>query len=104
MSKARLAPLKTITLPRLELTAARAGARLSRLIVHEIDLPIEQVVYWSDSMIVIQYLQNKKKRFKVFVANRVNKIIELTDLWLDDQKYEKGSKTPGTSHFYQNQG
>ena len=80
MSKARLAPLKTITLPRLELNAARAGARLSRLIVHEIDLPIERVVYWTDSMIVIQYLQNGKKRFKVFVANRVNEILELTEM------------------------
>ena len=92
MSKARLAPLKTITLPRLELNAARAGARLSRLIVHEIDLPIERVVYWSDWMIVIQYLQNKKKRFKVFVANRVNEILELTDL--NQWRHIKGTMNP----------
>ena len=79
MSKSRLAPLKTITLPRLELNAALTGARLSRLIVHEIDLPIEKVFYWSDSTIVLQYIHNKKKRVKVFVANRVTEILELSD-------------------------
>ena len=45
MAKYRLAPLNTITLPRLELNAPPTGARLSRLIVHEVDLPIDKVVY-----------------------------------------------------------
>ena len=45
MSKCRLAPIKTVTLPRLELNAARTGARLAQLILQEIDLPIERVQY-----------------------------------------------------------
>ena len=79
MSKSRLAPIKTITLPRLELSAARAGARLSRLIVHEIDLPISRLMFWSDSTLTLQYIRNKKNRMKVFVANRVTEILELTE-------------------------
>ena len=65
MSKSRLAPLKVVTLPRLELNAARAGARLSQLIVHEIGLPIEKIFYWSDSTITLQYISNRKLRLKV---------------------------------------
>ena len=44
MAKSRLAPIKTVTLPRLELDSARCGARLARLVVHELDLPIERVL------------------------------------------------------------
>ena len=80
------------TLARLELCAALSGARISRLIVHEIDLPIEKVVYWSDSMIVVQYLQNGKRRFKVFVANRVHEIVELTDV--EQWRHIKGTMNP----------
>ena len=81
-----------ITLPRLELNAARAGARLSRLIVHEIDLPIDQVFYWSDSTVVLQYISNVKRRFKVFVANRVTEILELSDK--EQWNHIKGTANP----------
>ena len=76
MSKSRLAPIKTITLPRLELNAAVIGARLSRLLVHEMDLPIERIQYWTDSTLVLQYIQNTVQRTKIFVANRVTEIRE----------------------------
>ena len=79
MSKSRLAPIKTVTLPRLELNAARIGARLSQLVVHELDLPVERIKYWTDSMLTLQYINNKKRRMKVFVANRVSEICDLTE-------------------------
>ena len=78
MAKSRLAPIKTITLPRLELNAAQIGARMAHLIVHEIDLPIERVQFWSDSMLTLQYIKNTRNRMKVFVANRVTEILELS--------------------------
>jgi len=57
MSKSRLAPIKVITLPRLELNAAVVGARLGQFIVDEIDLPITRISYWTDSMLVLQYIK-----------------------------------------------
>ena len=78
MSKSRLSPIKTIALPRLELNAAVIGARLSRLLLHELDLPIERVQYWTDSTLVIQYINNNSHRVKVFVANRVTDIREVS--------------------------
>ena len=79
MSKSRIAPLKVITLPRLELSSARIGARLSKLVVHEIGLPIEKIQYWSDSTITLQYIKNKKHRLRVFEANRVSDIHEISE-------------------------
>ena len=78
MSKSRLSPIKTITLPRLELNAAVIGARLSRLLLHELDLPVERVQYWTDSTLVLQYINNNSHRVKVFVANRVTEIHEVS--------------------------
>ena len=79
MSKSKLAPIKTITLPRLELSAAVTAARMSRLILHELDLPISKTFFWSDSVLTLQYISNTTNRFKVFVANKVSEILELSD-------------------------
>ena len=92
MSKSRLAPIKTITLPRLELNAAVIGARLSRMLIHELDLPIERVQYWSDSTLVLQYIKNKSQRVKVYVANRVTDIREASSP--DDWSHMPGEDNP----------
>ena len=78
MAKSKLAPIKTLTLPRLELSAALTGARLSKLILHELDLPIEETFFWSDSVLTLQYISNTSNRYKVFVANKVSEIHELS--------------------------
>ena len=79
MSKSRLAPIKTVTLPKLEVDATRCGSRLARLVIQEIDLPIERIQYWSDSTLALQYIYNTKHRMKVYVANRVSEILEYTE-------------------------
>ena len=58
MAKSRLAPIKTLTMSRLELNAAIIGVKLFNLIIHEIDLSIEKVKFWSDSMLTLQYIQD----------------------------------------------
>ena len=79
MAKTRVAPIKTMTLPRLELSAARAGVRMSQLVLHEIDLPIQRTQYWSDSTLVLQYINNVKHRMKVLVANMTAEIVTHTN-------------------------
>ena len=54
------------------------GARLSRILIHELDLPIERIQYWTDSTLVLQYIKNTSNRMKVFVANRVTDIREVS--------------------------
>ena len=72
IGKSRLAPLKAITIPRLELSAAVVSVKLDNMIRRELDLPIEESIFWSDSASVIQLIQNQSKRFQTFVANRLS--------------------------------
>ena len=71
MAKSRLAPLKKITIPRLELAAATLAVRQNGLIQSELDMTIDETHYWSDSMIVLKYIANDDKRFHTYVANRL---------------------------------
>ena len=75
MSKSRVAPLKKLTLPQLELMAAVVGARLASYLRNQ--LKITRTVYWSDSQIVIHWLCSTKE-LKQFVKNRVIEIRKST--------------------------
>ena len=74
MAKSRLARLKEMTIPRLELSAATLATRQDELIQKEVDIDLESSHLWTDSTIVLQYIRNDDRRFHVFVANRVAEI------------------------------
>ena len=71
MSKSRVAPLKKTTIPRLELAAATVSIRLDVMIRRELDIPIDNSWFWTDSTSVLKYIANNETRFKTFVANRL---------------------------------
>ena len=58
MGKSRLAPLKPMTIPRLELCGAVLAARLHEVFTRETDLKIDKVFFWCDSMTVLGYIRN----------------------------------------------
>ena len=76
MAKTRVAPVKRhcLTLPRLELQAAVLAVRLKTTVFSELDIDISECFFWSDSLIVLQYIRNETKQLKTFVANRVSEI------------------------------
>ena len=76
MAKSRLAPLKAMTIPRMELSAAVLATRLDRMIKQEVDMAIYSSTFWTDSTCVLRYIENKDKRFQIFVANRVSAILD----------------------------
>ena len=71
MAKARVAPLKKVTIPRLELTAATSMVKINSVLQRELQTPIDKVYYWTDSETVLKYICNTTARFQTFVANRV---------------------------------
>lgn len=76
--KARVTPLKAVTIPRLELTAAVLAVRVDLMLRAELQIPLQESVFWTDSTSVLKYIKNEDKRFHTFVANRVTTIREAT--------------------------
>ncbi|OXU17668.1 hypothetical protein TSAR_006655 [Trichomalopsis sarcophagae] len=76
-TKSMVASLNHNTIPRLELAGA---ALLKKIYVgsrDQLDFPIERVIFWSDSMIVICWLKKAPHLLKIYEANRVKDIQEL---------------------------
>ena len=67
----RQTPQKSITIPRLELSAAVVATRLNRMMQNELDVTVDREFFWTDSTCVLSYIVNKDKRFQTFVANRI---------------------------------
>lgn len=74
IGKSRVTPMKFVSIPRLELSAAVLSTKMAELMVEELDLGDIKQIFWTDSQVVLSYLQNTSKRFKTFVANRVQMI------------------------------
>jgi hypothetical protein len=78
-SKTHVAPIKTVSIPRLELQGAGVLAvRLTKILIEEHQMGDWKKTFWTDSLVVLQYLKNSTKRFKPFVANRVAEILDET--------------------------
>ncbi|XP_036332224.1 uncharacterized protein LOC118743566 [Rhagoletis pomonella] len=75
-SKTRVAPLKPISVPRLELLAAVLGLRLANFIESELSIKVSRRTFWTDSKNVLFWLRSDSRKFNQFVALRVGEILE----------------------------
>ncbi|XP_064396444.1 uncharacterized protein LOC135343372 [Halichondria panicea] len=82
-SKTRVAPIKRLTIPRLELNGALTLAQQLSHCKNVLDMPSSSIHAWTDSTIVLAWIQGNPRRFKVYVGNRVAQIMDLTpaDCW-----------------------
>ena len=76
-SKTRVAPLKTQTIPRLELLGALLLARLITSVRDSLRDLVSEVVCYTDSLIVLYWIKGLDKQWKPFVQNRVWELREL---------------------------
>lgn len=83
-SKSRLLPkklgkTKAITTPRAELLAAVLLSRMVAKVMDAVDLRFTSVTLWSDSTIVLSWIQKAPAVLQQFVSNRVREIQQLTN-------------------------
>ena len=76
IGKSRVSSMKYISILRLELTAATLSIKMSKLIKRELDIEDYEETYWTDSKVILGYINNEVKCFKIFVANRIQTIKE----------------------------
>jgi hypothetical protein len=77
-SKSRVAPVKQVSIPRLELCGAQLLARLIKKLLPILCVPIDSVHLWTDSTLVLIWLQDIPTRWNTYVANRVSEIQDIT--------------------------
>ena len=78
MAKARVAPLKQLTLPKPELMAALTAARLSNFITDALKSNSFSISLWTDSQIFLYWIKGEKWN-NAFVAHRISEIHNAND-------------------------
>lgn len=76
--KSKLAPEKGHTIPRLELCAAVLAVELYRSVSEQLQVDLADVRFYTDSKVVLGYLNNSSRRFYTYVSNRVQKIVSVS--------------------------
>ena len=71
IGRARVAPIREITIQRLELSAAVMAVQLRQSVQKELNVKLDRVTFWTDSMSVLKSIKNETKRFHTFESNRL---------------------------------
>lgn len=76
-AKNRVAPMKMLTIPRLEIQAAVTGSQLANTIEKELEIVINKRIFWVDSTLVLGWI-NTREKLGAFIGSRVSKILNCT--------------------------
>ncbi|XP_071040602.1 uncharacterized protein [Parasteatoda tepidariorum] len=88
-ARSRAAPLRKVSMPRLELLACNIGAILADTVKKNLRLEDIETFFWSDSMDSLYWIR-KEDPWTIFVSNRVDEIRRLSEA--SDWKFVPGTQ------------
>ncbi len=79
LAKAKVAPKKELSIPRMELLAAELAVKVRKKVATALKQTLDGVVLWSDSKTVLFWIMNERNRLQQFVHNKVTKIRQMSE-------------------------
>ncbi|XP_055585525.1 uncharacterized protein LOC129738367 [Uranotaenia lowii] len=80
MARTKVAPLKQLSIPRMELMGAVLGTRLLKLVEDSHELKVTRRLLWTDSQNVLSWIRSDQRKYKPFVAFRIGEILQETKI------------------------
>ncbi|XP_055585414.1 uncharacterized protein LOC129738255 [Uranotaenia lowii] len=80
MSRSKVAPLKQLSIPRLELLGAVVGARVAETVQANHRFKIVKRYFWTDSLTVLSWIRSDQRKYNQFIGFRIGEILNTTKL------------------------